>query len=250
MGVDLEFIAIGGFPKIKPGDDLPKLIVEVFRKGGVILKDGDVIAVAQTVVSKAEGRIVDLRKINPSPRARAMAQKLNKDPREVEVILRESEEIVRLAHVIISRTKHGFVCANAGVDKSNVGGERVTILPENPDASAARIREKLKREFGVDVAVLITDTQGRAFRRGCVGVAIGVSGMEPLLDLRGRQDLFGRTLRATITSPADAIAAAAVHMMGEAGEGTPVVLVRGAAYPRGEGSAGEIARPRERDLFK
>jgi coenzyme F420-0:L-glutamate ligase/coenzyme F420-1:gamma-L-glutamate ligase len=157
---------------------------------------------------------------------------------------------VRLALVIMSRTKHGLVCANAGVDRSNVGAERVTILPEDPDASAGRIRENIKREFGVDVAVLITDTQGRAFRRGCVGAAIGISGMKPLLDLRGRQDLYGKTLRATVTSPADAIAAAAVHMMGEAGEGTPVVLVRGAVYERGGGSARELVRSAERDLFR
>jgi coenzyme F420-0:L-glutamate ligase/coenzyme F420-1:gamma-L-glutamate ligase len=208
-----------------------------------------VIVVAQTVVSKAEGRVVDLRKIKPSPSAEAIARKLDKDPREVEVILQQSEEIVRLAHVIISRTRHGFICANAGVDRSNIDSEHVTVLPENPDASADRIRETIKREFGVDVAVLITDTQGRAFRRGCVGMAIGVSGMKPLLDLRGRQDLYGKTLRATITSPADAIAAAAVHMMGEAGEGTPVILVRGAVYERGGGRAQELVRSRERDLF-
>jgi coenzyme F420-0:L-glutamate ligase/coenzyme F420-1:gamma-L-glutamate ligase len=246
----LEFIAIGGLPKIKPGDDLPRLIAELFRKQGIALRDGDVVAVAQTVVSKAEGRIVDLRKIKPSPSAKAIGKRLDKDPREVEVILQQSEEIVRLAHVIISRTKHGLVCANAGVDRSNVGAERVTILPEDPDASARRIKENIEREFGVDVAVLITDTQGRAFRRGCVGAAIGISGMKPLLDLRGRQDLYGKTLRATVTSPADAIAAAAVHMMGEAGEGTPVVLVRGAVYERGGGSARELVRSAERDLFR
>ena len=245
----LQFIAVKGLPIIKRGDDLGELIVSAAEKQGLRFEEGDVVAVAQSVVSKAEGNVVDLRGVKPSKRAEELAVRLDKDPRVVEVILQQSEEIVRLGHVIISRTKHGFVCANAGVDGSNVDHGYVTVLPEDPDASAARIRETIKRELGVDVAVLVTDTQGRPFRRGVVGVAVGVAGMNPLLDLRGRLDLYGKELRVTVTSPADSIAAAAVSVMGEASEGTPVVLVKGAGYECGEGTARELVRSPERDLF-
>lgn len=214
------------------------------------MESGDVVVVAQSAVSKAEGSVVDLRKVKPSKRAEEIAGKLGKDPREVEVILQQSSEIVRLAHVIISRTKHGFVCANAGVDHSNVEPEHVTVLPDDPDASAERIRKVVKRELGADVAVVVTDTQGRPFRHGCIGVALGVAGMNPLLDLRGKRDMYGKKLKATVVSPADAIAAAAVSLMGEASEGTPVVLVKGAIYERGDGVARDLIRPPERDLFR
>lgn len=245
----MQFIGVKGLPPIKRGDDLGKLIVQAVKKQGLEIDDGDVIVVAQSVVSKAEGNVVDLRGVKPGKRAEEIAIKLDKDPREVEVILQQSSEVVRLAHVIISRTKHGFVCANAGVDHSNVEPEHVTILPDDPDASAERIRKTVKREFGVDVAVVVTDTQGRPFRHGCVGIAIGVAGMKPLLDLRGRHDLFGKKLRVTVTSPADAIAAVAVSVMGEADEEIPVVLVKGAVYERGHGTARELIRSPERDLF-
>jgi len=228
---------------------LGKLIVRTAKAQGVELEDGDVVAVTQSIVSKAEGNVVDLREVKPSQRAEELAAKLDKDPRLVEVILQQSREIVRLGHVIISRTKHGFVCANAGVDRSNVDHDYVTILPDDPDASATRIRETIKRELGADVAVLVTDTQGRPFRRGVVGVAIGVAGMNPLLDCRGRRDLYGKELKVTITSPADSIAAAAVSVMGEADEGIPVVIIKGARYERGHGSARELVRSRGRDLF-
>ena len=246
----LQFITVKGLPIIKRGDDLGELIVRAAEKQGPRIEEGDVVVVAQSVVSKAEGSIVDLSKVEPSQRAEELAVRLDKDPRVVEVILQQSEEIVRLGHVIISRTKHGFVCANAGVDRSNVDHGYVTILPEDPDASAARIRETIKRELGVDVAVLVTDTQGRPFRQGVVGVAVGVAGMNPLLDLRGRRDLYGKELKVTITSPADSIAAAAVSVMGEAGEGTPVVLVKGAKYERAPGTIRELIRSPERDLFR
>lgn len=246
----MQLIAVKGLPKIKRSDDLGELIARSAGKQGLRIEEGDVVVVAQGVVSKAEGNVVDLREVKPGQRAQELAAKLDKDPRVVEVALQQSSEIVRTAHVIISRTKHGFVCANAGVDSSNVNQDFVTILPEDPDASAARIRETIKRECGVEVAVLITDTQGRPFRRGCVGVAVGVAGMAPLLDLRGKRDLYEKELRVTITSPADAIAAAAVSVMGEASEGTPVVLVKGAKYERGVGAARELVRSPERDLFK
>lgn len=237
-------------PIIKRGDDLGGLIVRAAEKQGVRIEEGDVVVVAQGVVSKAEGNVVDLRGVKPSRRAQQLSRRLGKDPRIVEVILQQSREIVRLAHVIISRTRHGFVCANAGVDRSNVDPDHVTILPDDPDASAARIRKTIKRRLGVSVAVVVTDTQGRAFRRGCVGVAVGVAGMKPLIDYRGKRDLYGKELRVTITSPADALAAAAVAVMGEANEGTPVVLVKGATYDRGHGTARELVRSPERDLFR
>lgn len=246
----MRLIAVKGIPIIKRGDDLGEQILEAASKQRLKIDDGDVIVVAQSAVSKAEGEVVDLRTVKPSKRAEKIAVKLDKDPRIVEVILQQSREIVRLAHVLISRTIHGFVCANAGVDRSNIDDDCVTLLPKDPDASAARIREKVRRKLGVDVAVIVTDTQGRPFRCGCVGVAIGVSGMKPLLDLRGRRDLYGKELKVTITSPADSLAAAAVSIMGEANEGTPVIIVKGAKYDQGKGSMREIVRPSEFDLFR
>lgn len=243
-------ITLEGFPAVSRGDDLGELIVETARKKGLRIEEGDALVVAQTIVSKAEGNVVALSGVNPSQRAKELAAKLNKDPRVVEVVLQQSSEIVRLGHVIISRTKHGLVCANAGVDQSNVGLGQVTLLPEDPDASAAGIRETIKRKLGADVAVIISDTQGRPFRQGCVGVAIGVAGMRPLLDLRGKRDLYGKELKVTMTSPADSLAAAAVSMMGEANEGTPVVLVKGGKFEPGEGTVREMVRPPELDLFR
>jgi len=246
----LQVIALKGLPLIKRGDDIGELIAHAAEKNGPCVENGDVVVVAQSIVSKAEGDIVDLRTVRPGLLAQRLAERLDKDPREVEVILEQSKEIVRLGHVIISRTKHGFVCANAGVDHSNVEPEHVTLLPDDPDASAERIRSAIKQIAGVDVAVIISDTQGRPFRLGAVGVAIGVAGISPLLDLRGRRDLYGKELKVTITSPADALAAAAVAIMGEADEGTPVVIIKGAIYKRGHGSARELVMPPERDLFR
>lgn len=248
--LQVQLIALKGLPLVKKGDEVGKLIVGATQKQGLRLEDGDVIVVAQTIVSKAEGNVVDLRGVKPSKKAEQIAARLDKDSREVEVILQQSSEIVRLGHVIISRTKHGFVCANAGVDHTNVDPEHVTILPDDPDASAAGIRDFIKRELGTEVSVIISDTQGRAFRMGCVGVAVGVAGMNPLLDLRGKRDLHDKELRVTITSPADALAAAAVSVMGEANEGTPVVVVKGATYEREDGNARELVMPLERDLFR
>lgn len=246
----MQLTAVERLPIVKRGDDLGKLIVEAAGKQGLRIEDGDVVVVAQTIVSKTEGEVVDLRTVTPSKRAQELAVKLDKDPRMVEVVLQQSNEIVRLGRVLISRTKHGFVCANAGVDYSNVDHEYVTLLPDNSDASAARIREMIKRMIGVDVAVIVTDTQGRPFREGCVGVAIGISGIKPLLDLRGRRDLYGKELKVTVTSPADSLAAAAVSIMGEANEGTPVVLAKGVKYERGYGNIREIVRALQFDLFR
>jgi len=246
----MQLITLRGLPIVKSGDDVGKLIVDAAERQGLRIEDGDVIAVAQTVISKAENKVVDLRTVTPSKRAQELAVKLEKDPRMVEVVLRESPEIVRLGRVLISRTKHGFVCANAGIDQTNVDHEYVTLLPDDSDASAARIRETIKRRLGVDVAVIVTDTQGRPWRYGCVGVAIGVSGINPLLDLRGTHDLYGKELKVTVISPADSLAAAAVLMMGEANEGTPVILIKGAKYERGHDTIREIVMSPEIDLFR
>jgi coenzyme F420-0:L-glutamate ligase/coenzyme F420-1:gamma-L-glutamate ligase len=239
-----------GLPLVKRGDDIGEIIAFTAEKHGPHIEGGDVIVVAQSIVSKAEGNVVDLTTVKPGQTAKNLAEQLDKDPREVEVILDQSKDIVRRGHVIISRTKHGFVCANAGVDHSNVEAENVTLLPDDPDVSAQRIRNSIRSIVGVDVAVIVSDTQGRPFRLGAIGVAIGVAGMSPLLDLRGRRDLYGKELKVTITSPADALAAAAVSIMGEADEGTPVVIIKGATYESGNGNARELVMPSERDLFR
>jgi len=246
----LQVIALKGLPLVRQGDDIGEMVVHAAEKHGVHIKNGDVVVVAQSILSKAEGNVVDLRAVKPGQLARRLAKRLSKDSREVEVVLKQSKEIVRLGHVIISRTKHGFVCANAGVDHSNIEPEHVTLLPDDPDASAERIRSTIRRAMGADVAVIVSDTQGRPFRLGVTGVAIGIAGMLPLLDLRGRRDLYGNEMEVTITSPADALAAAAVAVMGEADEATPVVVIKGAAYKRGQGSVRELLMPTELDLFR
>jgi len=246
----VEVIPIPGIPLIKRGDDLGRIIGHAIKRSGLALNDGDILVVAQKIVSKSEGRMVDLRRIVPSQTAVELSKKLGKDPREVEVILRESKEIVRLKHVMISRTGHGFVCANAGVDRSNAGKWMMTVLPRNPDRSAERIRRTIQRMFKRKIAVIVSDTHGRPFRVGCIGVAIGVAGMKPLLPLKGERDLYNRELHTTALCPADSVAAAAVLEMGESGEGTPAVIVRGARYAAGRGGINELIMPAEKDLFR
>jgi coenzyme F420-0:L-glutamate ligase/coenzyme F420-1:gamma-L-glutamate ligase len=245
----MQVIALEGFPIVKRGADIGGLIARAADKQGLELEDGDVVVVTQSIVSKAEGCVVDLDKVRPSEFAKRLAKQLDKDPREMEVILRESKEIVRLRHVLVARTHHGFVCASAGVDHSNVEHGKVTLLPRNPDASAGRIRRKIKQESGVDVAVIITDTQGRAFRMGAIGTAIGIAGIKPLMCLRGRRDLYGKKLKSKVIGVADALAVAGVAVIGEAGEGTPVAVIKGATYEKGKGSVKELIMPREKDLF-
>lgn len=245
----MQVIAIKGFPTVKRGTDIGGLIARAVDKQGLELEDGDVVIVTQSIVSKAEGCVVDLNKVKPSEFAKRLAKQLDKDPREMEVVLHEAKEIVRLQHVLVARTRHGFICASAGVDHSNVERGKVTLLPRDPDASARRIKKKIKQECGVDVAVIITDTQGRAFRMGALGTAIGISGIKPLMHLRGRRDLYGRTLRSKVIAVADALAAAGVAVIGEADEGTPVAVIKGAMYEKGKGSVHELIRPREKDLF-
>ena len=234
---------VEGLPEIREGDDLAALIAE-----RVQLEDGDVLVVAQKVVSKAEGRVVELAGVEPSERARELAA--DQDPRQLEVILGESARIVRTRPpLVIAETSHGFVCASAGVDASNAPApETVVLLPEDPDASAARLRERLRDLAGADVGVIVSDSFGRAWRQGTTDVAIGLAGIRPLLDLKGVRDAAGYELHATVIAVADELAGAAELAMGKT-DGVPAVVIRG-VDARGEGSARELVMPPERDLFR
>jgi coenzyme F420-0:L-glutamate ligase / coenzyme F420-1:gamma-L-glutamate ligase len=248
----IEIIPLTGLPLIQPGDPLAQLLsAAITRSGG--LRDRDVLVVAQKIVSKAEGRYVDLDRITPSPRAIEVARQCEKDPRVIEVILSESSEVVRLRPgLIITRHRLGFVSANAGVDRSNVapeGIDRVLLLPIDPDRSAAQIRSALRDHIGIDLAVIIADSHGRPHRMGTVGVAIGLAGLPGFEDWRGRKDLFGYTLQHTEVGVADQIAAAGTLLLGQAAEAIPAVIVRGATFEARDGSAQEINRPRDLDLF-
>ena len=234
---------VEGLPEIREGDDLAALIAE-----RVQLEDGDVLVVAQKVVSKAEGRVIELAGVEPSERARELAA--DQDPRQLEVVLRESARIVRTRPpLVIAETSHGFVCASAGVDASNAPApETVVLLPEDPDASAARLRERLRDLAGADVGVIVSDSFGRAWREGTTDVAIGLAGIRPLLDLKGVRDAAGYELHATVIAVADELAGAAELAMGKT-DGVPAVVIRG-VDARGEGSARELVMPPERDLFR
>jgi coenzyme F420-0:L-glutamate ligase/coenzyme F420-1:gamma-L-glutamate ligase len=244
----LEVMPVEGIPEVRPGDDLSKLIA---RASGEDLRPGDILVVTHKVVSKAEGRLVDLRTVEPSALAKGFATRYAKDPRQIEVVLRESRRIVRMDHgLIISETHHGFVCANAGVDASNVPGqETVCLLPLDPDASAANLRSALASRAGPDLAVIISDSFGRAWREGITNVAIGVAGMEPLADYRGQADPHGFPLAASILAVADELAAAAELVMGKT-TGIPVAIIRNYAYKSGPGTARDLLMAPERDLFR
>jgi len=251
------FTALPGMPIIHAGDDLGQLILEGLARAGIVLENGDVLILAQKIVSKAEGREVRLEQVRLSEEARSLAARSGKDPRLVELILRESRKILRQkGELIIAEHRLGFICANAGIDRSNVGvpdtggDPRVLLLPEDPDASAARIRRRLKKASSAEIGVLIIDSHGRAWRRGTVGVCIGVAGFPALQDLRGRSDLFGRRLEITQVGLADEIAAGASALMGQADEGVPAIHLRGLPYPLREASLAEILRPEEEDLFR
>ena len=247
-------LGVRGIPAIKEGDNLGEIIVESCRRNGIEIEDSDIIVVSHVIVSKAEGDVVSLSDVEPSKEAEEIAKKTGKDPRHVEVILRNSKNILRMRDdgVIICETKHGFICANAGVDMSNVsGGDAVALLPQDPDESARRIRRDIMRLTGKDVAVIISDTQGRPFRRGTINIAIGCSGIEPLWDRRGEKDLYGRVLQSKITCVADEICSAAELVMGQADEGIPVAIVRGYDYKKSDkATARDIIRPAEEDLFR
>jgi coenzyme F420-0:L-glutamate ligase/coenzyme F420-1:gamma-L-glutamate ligase len=247
----LEIIALDGIPEVTPGDDLPRLIADALDASHLRLTDGDVVVVTQKVVSKAEGRLVELASVQPSELAREWGERWDKDPRQVELVLRESAAIVRMAPggLIISRTRHGLVCANAGVDVSNVGGGEVaSLLPLDPDASARAIRDGLAAATGASPAVIVSDSFGRPWRNGIVNVAIGSAGIEALVDLRGHPDAAGREMRATVIAVADELASAA-DLAGGKVEQRPVVVVRG--YDRRPSMAGAsvLVMEPERDLF-
>jgi len=250
----LDITALPGIPEIKAGDNLAEIIWKSLNESGLSLQDDDVLVVAQKVVSKAENVIIAIDSVVPSSEALRMADVVGKDPRLMEIILRESREVLRAStDRLIVENRQGLICANGGVDRSNVSqqdGPRVSLLPEDSDASAEGIRRRLGELSGKDAGIIISDSHGRPFRRGCVGVAIGVSGLTPLWDRRGQADLFGRKLASTEVALADLMASAALLAMGEADEGTPVVLVRGAPRLSGGGSAKDLLRPKEEDLFR
>jgi len=250
----LEITALPGIPEIRPGERLADIIWRSLGESGLSLADGDILVVAQKVVSKAEGAIVLVDSVEPSPEALRLAVVVGKDPRLMEIILGESQEVLRASpDRLIVENRQGLICANGGVDRSNVSqheGPSVSLLPEDSDASAEIIRREIGDLSGKNVGVIISDSHGRPFRRGCVGVAIGAAGVTPLWDRRGQMDLFGRKLTSTEVALADLVASAALLAMGEADEGTPVVLVRGAPNPSGRGSARDLLRPKEEDLFR
>jgi coenzyme F420-0:L-glutamate ligase/coenzyme F420-1:gamma-L-glutamate ligase len=253
----LTLISLPGIPLIKPGDDLPGILLAALQRAGLALADGDILVLAQKIVSKTEGRLVNLTTVSPSVRAVEVAALVGKDPRFVELVLQESCRVVRTRPgLIIVEHNLGFVCANAGIDHSNVEGswgspeDWVLLLPKDPDASARRIRQPLESVTGARIGVLIIDSHGRAWRNGVVGTAIGFSGMPGLVDLRGTPDMFGYRLRVTFVAAADELAAGASLIMGQAAEATPAVLVRGFPYPLREGHLHELIRSAEQDMFR
>lgn len=261
--MSLTITPLPAIPMIQPGDPLPTIIQKALLAARISLQDGDILVVAQKIVSKAEGRLVHLSQVTPSPRAIDLALATEKDPRLVELILRESQAVLRTRPgTIIVEHRLGFICASAGIDHSNVHPEGkithpeldpeewVLLLPENPDASAQSIRQELETSSGARLGVMIIDSHGRAWRLGTVGVAIGLAGLPGVEDLRGWPDLFGYRLRITQVGVADELAAAASLVMGQAAEGTPVVHVRGFPYPLREGHLVELIRPKEQDLFR
>jgi coenzyme F420-0:L-glutamate ligase/coenzyme F420-1:gamma-L-glutamate ligase len=248
-----ELLALGGIPVVQPGDDLAAIIADALERDGVRLQAGDVLVVAQKIVSKAEDRFVALATVTPSARALEIARETGKDPRIVDVILSESTRVVRTRRdLIIVEHQLGIVLANAGVDQSNIGdgSDRILLLPRDPDASARALRDALAARYGCDIAVVINDSVGRAWRRGTVGIALGAAGLPSLLDLRGQPDMFGRQLRSSMVGLADEIAATASLMMGQAAEGRPVVLIRGLSLPHEDAPAQSLVRPEQEDLFR
>jgi len=257
MHMPLTLTPLQNIPLIRRDDNLADILVNALQENNISLQDNDIFVFAQKIISKAEGRTVNLATITPSQRAAELAKQTDKDARVVELILQESNEVLRTrVGAIIVEHKLGFVCANAGIDHSNVAGlgdsveEWVLLLPQNPDRSAEKMRDEIKSKTSKRVGILIIDSHGRAWRNGTVGVAIGIAGLPGLEDLRGQPDLFGYTLQVTQVGVADELAAAASLMMGQAAEGTPVVHVRGFPYPLRDGKLKELIRLKEQDLFR
>jgi coenzyme F420-0:L-glutamate ligase/coenzyme F420-1:gamma-L-glutamate ligase len=251
-GSEVRIIGLDGLPEVQAGDDLGALIGDAIETAGIGVEPSDIVAVTHKIVSKAEGQVVDLRAIEPSPLAAKFAAEWEKDARKIEVVLRQARRIVRMDRgLIIAETKHGFICANAGVDASNASPDAVVLLPDDPDTSAARLRDAMARRFGVAPAVIITDSFGRPWRDGIVNVAIGVSGMAPLIDYRGERDSAGYELSASILAVADEIAAATELVMHKLA-GRPVAIVRGYAppLPAAAGTGRDLIISPERDLFR
>lgn len=254
----LTLTPLADIPLVEPGDSLGRILWSALENTGITLQDGDILVIAQKIVSKAERRLVNLKTVDPSPPAFDLAEKTEKDPRFVELVLRESRSVLRYRPgTLIVEHRLGFVCANAGIDHSNVVGEDgdsddwVLLLPENPDASAQRLREELLSQSAIkSLGILIIDSHGRAWRVGTVGVAIGLAGLPALVDLRGKSDLFGYQLRVSQVAAADELAAAASLIMGQAAEGLPVVHVRGFPFALRSGELAELIRPAELDLFR
>ena len=251
LDADLQLFGLPGLPEVGAGDDLSALVVEALGRRQLEPRAGDVLVVAQKVVSKAEGRLLELASVEPSEFARSVGQSYSKDPRHVELILREARRIVRMDRgVIIAETRHGFICANAGVDLSNVPGEQVAcLLPVDPDASAARLRQGLLERTGVGLGVIVSDTFGRPWREGAANIAIGVAGLEPLLTYVGQRDPYGYELQTTVIAVADELAAAAELVMGKLRQ-VPAAVVRGYEFRPAEGSARALVRPPGLDLFR
>ncbi|AUB57990.1 MAG: coenzyme F420-0:L-glutamate ligase [Methanobacterium sp.] len=253
--MEIEIIGLKGIPLIKKGDDLSQLIIQAAVLQGIQLSNEDILVIAETAVAKAEGHVIQLEHVEPGEKAKEIAKHTGKDAELVESIIQESNEIIKVGpDFIISETKHGFVCANAGIDESNVDEGLATPIPVNPDISAHEIREKLENNTGKSVAVIISDTQGRAFREGAIGTAIGISGMSPLWDRCGELDLYGRELKTTSIAVADELSSAASLMMGQASEGIPVVIIRGVNYfqkLRNESATIKpLIRPKQFDVFR
>jgi len=249
----VQIYAVEGLPLIESGDNIGKLVFEAAKKQGTPIQANDVIVVTHVVVSKSEGNIVNLDEVKPSERAKDVALQTNKDPALVQVILDETKEIVRIGqNSIITETTSGIICANAGVDRSNVSGDRnVVPLPKNPNASAQHIRSEIKRLTGADVAVIVSDTHGRPFRNGEINIAVGVAGFVPIRDRRGEKDLFGYVLRIKQTAIADELASAAELVIGQANEGIPAAIIRGYSYKATENAATtSLTRAKEKDLFR
>lgn len=254
MSKRISYTALAGFPQVQPGDDLSALIAASLSANALAVQDGDVLVLAQKIVSKAEGRLVELASVTPSVRALELARVVNKDARLVELVLQESSDVLRAVHnVLIVRHRCGHVMANAGIDHSNVdsaAGERVLLLPHDADASAAHLSEALSARLGCRLALIISDSFGRPWRNGVVNVAIGAAGLPALIDRRGEQDMYGRTLEVTQVALADAVSAAAGLVMGEGAEATPVVLVQGLSWQAAARPAASLIRPLAEDLFK
>jgi len=248
----IQVIGVKGLPIVKEGDSIAKLICVAAEKQGTPIQDGDIIVITHVFASRAEGAVVNLDTVVPSEFAKSWAQKFNKDPALVEVVLRESKRIIRMDDgKLITETKHGFICANAGVDQSNVlGKHNVALLPKKPDNSARKIRREIRQLNGKDVAVIISDTHGRPLREGEINIAMGVAGISPIRDRRGETDLFGYVLRVKRTAVADELSSAAELVIGQANEGIPVAIIRGYPYLKSEkGKATELIRQKSEDLF-